>query len=369
MGATAPDDAAFYMLDVGQLPDVFYKPDVPAEKWVDRCETVGSEGFKPGSLNKVSPLPTAVEAERLVGMPLYLSLNYLPFFVLIYACVRYGFLGLVYVALGWIGLYVLTAAALLLVGAEPRSGQYVWTERRNQKYCSLRYVWPKSLQKLPAGQPVIFAAIPHGVAPMGITCYPLWSKLWSGTLCHWVAAPIVLKLPLIGPILKSVLGFIPAKSPTILQTLAQGESVGVVLDGIAGMFQPDTREERAWVLNRKAIVAIALKAGVPLVPVYSFGHSELWTIITDSFGIMERLSILIDLSIVPFVGRMLLPFGPPRRRAVLVAVGEPIQCPRIEKPSRELVDEYHGKLLERYAELFEQHKVAYGWESKKLRFV
>ena len=38
---------------------------------------------------------------------------------------------------------------------------------------------------------------------------------------------------------------------------------------------------------------------MPLVPVYSFGHSELWTILTDPFGILERLSIKLDLSIVP----------------------------------------------------------------------
>jgi 2-acylglycerol O-acyltransferase 2 len=180
---------------------------------------------------------------------------------------------------------------------------------------------------------------------------------------------VVLKLPFVGPILQSLLGFIPAKAPAMLQTLARGESVGVVLDGIAGMFQPDVREERAWILRRKAIVAIALKAGVPLVPVYGFGHSQLWTILTDPLGVMERLSIMLDLSIVPFIGRMFLLFGPPRRRAVLMAIGDPIHCPRIEKPSKELVDQYHAKLLEGYAELFEQHKAAYGWEQKKLRFV
>merc|ERR1719487_2168443 len=112
---------------------------------------------------------------------------------------------------------MLAAAVLLLYGAEPRTGQYIFTERHNQKYCSLRFVWPRGLAKVPSGQPVIFAAIPHGVAPLGITCYPLWSKLWSGTLCHWVAAPVVLKLPIVGPALKSVLGFIPAKAPAMIQ--------------------------------------------------------------------------------------------------------------------------------------------------------
>ena len=36
--------------------------------------------------------------------------------------------------------------------------------------------------------------------------------------------------------------------------------------------------------------------------------------------------------------------GPPRRVAVLTALGEPIECPKTEKPSREMVDEYHAKV-------------------------
>ena len=56
-----------------------------------------------------------------------------------------------------------------------------------------------------------------------------------------------------------------SQAPVILKTLSRGESVGVVLDGIAGMFQPDAREERAWILRRKAIVAV-VRCLSPLCP-------------------------------------------------------------------------------------------------------
>ena len=42
MGVGGRDDPAYYMLDVAQLPDVLYKPDVPAEKWV-RCSAEEGE--------------------------------------------------------------------------------------------------------------------------------------------------------------------------------------------------------------------------------------------------------------------------------------------------------------------------------------
>ena len=79
---------------------------------------------------------------------------------------------------------------------EQREGQYTYTERNNQKYVSLRYVWPKSCHP-PAlsDKTVIFCIVPHGVAPMGVCAYPLFSKLWNSKLCHWTAAEVVFELP------------------------------------------------------------------------------------------------------------------------------------------------------------------------------
>lgn len=69
------------------------------------------------------------------------------------------------------------------------------------------------------------------------------------------------------------------------------------------MFQSDASVEKAALSQRKAILAIALKAGVPIVPVYAFGHSSLWTVVADPFRILERLSIAMDVALCPFYGR------------------------------------------------------------------
>ena len=99
-------------------------------------------------------------------------------------------------------------------------------------------LWPASLHvpKL-AEQPLLFVVIPHGFAPLGITPYPLWSKLFSRRLTRWTTAPIVLKIPIVGAGLRAI-GYLPAKAHAIEGTLTtKDQSVGVVLDGIAGMFQ------------------------------------------------------------------------------------------------------------------------------------
>ena len=49
--------------------------------------------------------------------------------------------------------------------------------------------------------------------------------------------------------------------------------IGIVLDGIAGMFQPTGDREQAFLKARTGVVAIALKAGARLVPVPRSGLS------------------------------------------------------------------------------------------------
>ena len=292
------------------------------------------------------PIELDVELERLIGLPLYMIGNILPF-ALPALCLGSVFSSLCVSILKFLALYVGVLAGIGRLFLYPRflkkynrkkgitsdmkENQYLHTERNNQKYVSLKFVWPESLHR-PAmdDTPCIFLAIPHGVAPLGITAYPMWSKLFNDKLCSWVCAPVVLKLPIISKFMQGM-GYIPAKSSEISNALTKKDrNVGIILDGVAGMFQ--SRNEVAYVKKRKGpcvklsfflvdplstrrcvgIVKIALRAGAPLVPVYGFGHTKLWTAIVDPFGLLERISLALDVSLVPFVGRWGWPIGPAR---------------------------------------------------------
>lgn len=210
----------------------------------------------------------------------------------------------------------------------------------------------------------------NNIVLVPLTAYPLWSKLFNDKLCHWTCAPIVLKIPAIGYLVKKI-GYIPAKAPVILDTLVKKEhNVGIILDGIAGMFHQDEPDhETAVLLQRKGIVKIALKAGAPLVPVYGFGHTALYKVLVDPFGILEKLSISLQAALTPFFGRYGWFLGPPKRVPVTVCLGNPVKCPQIDNPTQADIDKYHGQLLIAYEELFNQHKHAYGWSDKTLKFV
>ena len=363
---TAP---SYYCLEASDIPDDEYTPSVPVHDWIARCSTAGPEGFAAGSLSKPSKLSTAVMIERTFGVPFYFFLNVLPLLLPLAYFTGTLWLLLVYAVPLSLGFAACSFLPRNKLGKGMEALQYAYTERNTSKYLSLKMLWPKALH-YPAmsKQPLIFCVVPHGYAPLGITAYPLWSKLF-GPLTRWTTAPVVLKIPIIGSGLRAI-GYLPAKTRDIEDTLTKKEqSVGVVLDGIAGMFQVDDSVEKAYVNSRKGIVKIALRSGAPLVPVYAFGHTSLWRVVTDPFGLLQKLSIKLDVSLVLCLGRWFWPLGPPLRTPVLVALGDPIVCPKTAEPSKEMVEEYHAKLCAGYQKVFDTHKAAYGWEKKSLQLV
>jgi len=405
----------FYKLRVGLLPDELYRPEVPVEKWLEHCEvtTNAKEGFPPHSLCTVDALEWDVHLERLVGISLYMWMNVLPFFLMLLVlpvllgvtCYHYFVDNdvtittlfpraklMILVVLGYTAILVFLETMVFQPlfqrkykqnidkegflnssssDKDYRRNQYVFTERNTTKYMSTTFVWPKSmhLSNNNKDTPVLFCIVPHGVAPFGITAYPVWSKLWNSNLCRWTTAPVVLKIPIVGYLLSKI-GYIPAKAPSILEALTKrDENVGIILDGIAGMFHQSATHETAYLKQRKGIVKIALKAGVPLVPVYGFGHTAAYTVLVDPFGILQRLSNALQTSLTPFLGRWGWLLGPPRRVPTTVCLGNPVICPKIDDPTQEQINQYHEQLLENYRQVFEQHKAAYGWKEKTLKFV
>ena len=59
---------------------------------------------------------------------------------------------------------------------------------------------------------------------------------------------------------------------------------------------PPISRQVGCVMRRKGIVKIALRKGAPLVPAYCFGHTELWTVVTDPVGILQVTSLTLPLT-------------------------------------------------------------------------
>lgn len=81
----------------------------------------------------------------------------------------------------------------------------------------------------------------------------------------------------------------------------------------------------------------------------------------------QRLSVKLlraNIFFLPY-GRWFLP-GLPRPEAMNLIVGQPIEVPRIEKPTAEQVDLLHGRYFSSLLEAFERHKLAASGEKRTI---
>ncbi|XP_015121847.1 2-acylglycerol O-acyltransferase 2-A [Diachasma alloeum] len=164
----------------------------------------------------------------------------------------------------------------------------------------------------------------------------------------------------------------------LLQPKSQNEkstAVVLVVGGAAESLKCRPSTYDIILKKRKGFVKIALKTGTPLVPVFSFGETDLYDQIRsteDSFlnKVQEFIRKICGIAPVIVVGRGFFQytFGLiPQRKPVTVVVGEPLELPKILKPSQEEIDEYHQKFTEKLIELFETEKHKYLENPEKIK--
>jgi 2-acylglycerol O-acyltransferase 2 len=134
-----------------------------------------------------------------------------------------------------------------------------------------------------------------------------------------------------------------------------------------------THPDEEYAIVRKGIFRLALRHGVPIVPVYCFGSTKLLRRLQLP-SIVEKLSLLLRTSLVLFYGQGMLPI--PFRQKLMYVVGKAIHpgLPEDVSPSnQDVMDQQVDDMFERYCEemirIFERHKGSYGWAHKTLKLV
>jgi len=124
-------------------------------------------------------------------------------------------------------------------------------------------------------------------------------------------------------------------------------------------------DERIILLERKGFVALAIEAGVAIVPVFYFGNSALL-----SFGPawLERLGRKLRVSLGVMIGDLGLPL--PRRVPLMQAVGRPVPVPTTESDGvtplkrgtaefERAVEQVHAAFRQELERTFERYKAVY----------
>ena len=118
--------------------------------------------------------------------------------------------------------------------------------------------------------------MPHGLYPFSGACASIASMREVFPRMRVAAASVAFRVPVI----RQLMGWInalPADAAAIRRALQEGDSICLFPGGVAEMVRTDGHRENLLLRSRKGVVRLAMENKVPLVPVYVFGQSVLWS--------------------------------------------------------------------------------------------
>lgn len=233
------------------------------------------------------------------------------------------------------------------------------------KYFSYKWVWVDGTMARMDGegaQPWCSVGVPHGVLPIGALLQGMAANTFTSGKYAAGSASVVLRTPFLRYMFLFIRG-VDVSASTIKKEISAGSCVGIIADGIAGIF---AQSDEVKLATRKGLAKISLQTGVPLVPAFHMGSAPPYTAFADPCGMLEGLSRRLQVSVFAFWGR----YGPVPRRVVLVTLlGRPVFPEAVlEEPGQAAIDEVHEQLLCGFQAAFDTHKAACGGRHRELRF-
>ncbi|XP_024890067.1 diacylglycerol O-acyltransferase 2-like [Temnothorax curvispinosus] len=231
----------------------------------------------------------------------------------------------------------------------------------------------------------LFVCVPHGIFSMGIissfgTDALDCKKLFPGLEIRPITLDQHFKVPLFREYVYS-LGFCASSVRSIEYLLSTppespytGKATILIVGGVSEMMESTPGTYRILLKRRKGFIKLALKHGTSLVPVFSFGETDLYNQIYRPEGstfrrIQNHIRNLIGVPPVVFSGRGFFQYSfglIPKRLPVTVVVGSPIELPKITDPTPEEIDIHHETFIKHLVELFETQKHNYIKNSEKV---
>lgn len=209
---------------------------------------------------------------------------------------------------------------------------------------------------------------PHGSFTVGATyfwsffnatCYP------GGAPRYTVIAPLLFKFPFLSEFLL-LCNCREASLKTFDKLLGSGASVHVQPGGLLEQVETEDKQEKVFFPGNLGFVRLAMKHGVPLLPIYAFGENQLfatskWTRQLNR-GCYRRLrmgSVVVHgLGGVPCTPLLPNPLLlPSREKALHGRWGRPVDVGKAnDSPSDEQVREVFERYVEELTRMFDEYK-------------
>jgi len=204
----------------------------------------------------------------------------------------------------------------------------------------------------------LFCFMPHGIFPFG---QALGLVSWlndSFQNMRPAVADVMVKTPGVGHFM-TMLGCVSVSRKSMEAAIEREDNICLVPGGITEMFEAsDQACQLLHLRSRKGFVRLALKHGIPLVPVYCFGNNETLHLCSISkHRVVRWLSRRLGVAFLLFWGRWFLPI--PFRVPLRYAVGDAIIVPKLANATKEEVDQWHAKFVDATVSLYDQYKHKY----------
>lgn len=256
--------------------------------------------------------------------------------------------------------------------------------RRLAWWTYFKNYFPVSLVKthdLPADKSYLFATYPHGVLCAGsfsnfATDAGQFSELFPGLTSHLITLSLHFSMPFTREI-GIGLGLQESSEKSLMNLLnnKKGNVAVLMVGGISEAFKSFPGPYRLILKKRKGFIRVALQTGASLVPVFSFGETNVY-----GWGEAEPNSFWDKvLKFIKWKSGNKVPVGRgffqysfgivPRRHPVVTVVGKPIDIPKIVKPEVEDIEKYHRIFIDELTKLFEEHKTKYSKHPDEMELV
>ena len=135
-----------------------------------------------------------------------------------------------------------------------------------------------------------------------------WRRFGSERTLHGTAHDALMAIPGFGQYFRSM-GVLPAAKDAVASALAEGHDVALWPGGEVDSLRPWRERDRANLAGRKGFVKMAIRAGVPIVPIATVGGADAMPVLIrgDQLSRALRLDKLLRLKVFPIA--ISLPWG------------------------------------------------------------
>lgn len=220
----------------------------------------------------------------------------------------------------------------------------------------------------------LFTAHPHGLFASGCVGNVVLSgralkRFRARRIWFFINELLIRVFPIIKDVL-SMLGFVPCTAKMMKKVLGRGETGLIVVGGVQEVvLTGNVDEEELYLKNCFGFVKVAMQAGTPLVPVYTFGESLAtgpdWVPFRE---LRKRLSykFVFPFRSLGIIHRWGLCF--PKAKLTTV-VGAPIKVKQNPNPTREEVAAVHQQYCDALLAMIERNKARAGYPTQRTKLV